>query len=55
MNLNIRDVQGRLLRSFEMKNNELLQTGTELKAGVYFLEAFDGDIKKTIRLIKSSD
>lgn len=55
MNLTIRDVQGRLLRSFEIKNNELLQTGAELKAGIYFLEAFDGDIKKTIRLIKSSD
>jgi len=55
MNLNIRDVQGRLLKSVEMKNNDVLQTGAELKSGVYFLEAYDGEIKKTIRLIKSSD
>jgi len=51
--LNIKDASGRVLSSNLLSSNSQVSSrGRELKAGVYFVEAIQGDIRKTIKLIK---
>jgi hypothetical protein len=50
--LNIKDASGRVLSSTPINSNGSTPIGNELKSGLYFIEAIQGDKKKTIKLIK---
>jgi hypothetical protein len=50
--LNIKDASGRLLSTGYIDNNRPVSRGAELKAGIYFIEAIQGEIKKTIKIVK---
>ena len=50
--LNIKDAGGRVLISSYINNGEIQPKGRELKSGLYFIEAIQGDTRKTIKLIK---
>ena len=50
--LNINDASGRLLSSEYIDTYRPVSKGAELKAGIYLIEAIQGEIKKTIKLVK---
>jgi len=48
----IKDAQGRLMYTGNVNSNDILKIGSAWNAGVYFLEVYDGELRKTIRLVK---
>ncbi len=50
--VNIKDVQGRLIKSFKVAPYQTINLGAELKAGSYFLEVIQGNSLKTTRIVK---
>jgi hypothetical protein len=50
--IRILDVQGRLISTMNIKSNELIQFGSELRSGIYFVELVEKETIKTIRVVK---
>ncbi len=46
------DLQGRLLKSFECKANQVNSIGNDLHSGVYMIEVRMGDSSKVVRAVK---
>lgn len=46
------DLQGRLIQTFRMKQEDEIMFGADLKPGVYLMQVFDGINEKTIRVVK---
>jgi len=46
------DLQGRLIKSFECKANQVVALGNELKPGLYMVEVRMGEEVKTLRAVK---
>jgi hypothetical protein len=46
------DAQGRMMKAFEVKSNSVQAIGNELSTGIYFIDATQGEIRKTIRAVK---
>jgi uncharacterized protein (TIGR02145 family) len=46
------DAQGRMMKAFEVKSNSVQAIGNELSSGIYFIDATQGEIRKTIRAVK---
>ncbi len=48
----ILDVQGRLIKTMTFNSHETISFGNDLKAGIYLVEVSEGNIVKTIRVVK---
>jgi hypothetical protein len=48
----VSDVQGRLIKKMEVSPLETIKFGNDLKAGVYMVEVTEGDLVKTMRVVK---
>jgi hypothetical protein len=52
VNLRLLDMEGRLIRKEILEANGNLNFGSELKPGVYMLEAVQGEKKRVVRVVK---
>jgi hypothetical protein len=52
VNLRLMDIEGRLIRKEVVEANGNLNFGSELKPGVYILEALQGEMKRVVRVVK---
>ena len=52
VSIRIFDAQGRFVKSMEVQPNEQTKFGSELKAGVYFMELKQGEKIKTTKMLK---
>lgn len=52
INVRILDVQGRFIKSIIIAPYQTATIGSELKAGVYMLEVKQGEVVKTVRVVK---
>jgi hypothetical protein len=51
--MRVSDVSGRVLQVFEkVQNNDLVRLGDRLKAGKYFIEIWQGDTRRILKVIK---
>jgi hypothetical protein len=50
--VNIKDLQGRVIKSFVTTTFKSNNIGNELNAGVYMVEVLNGEEKKVVRLVK---
>jgi hypothetical protein len=50
--IKISDVQGRVIKKMELNPFETIKFGNDLKAGVYMVEVKEGDLVKTMRVVK---
>ena len=50
--IQVYDVVGRTIQSFNARPNELIKFGEKLKAGVYFAKVIQGTKQETLKLIK---
>jgi hypothetical protein len=46
------DLQGRIIKTLTFNSNETISFGNELKSGVYMIEIRQGNMKKTMRVVK---
>jgi hypothetical protein len=52
INVRVLDVQGRFIKSIVIAPYQTSTIGSELKAGVYLLELKQGEVVKTVRVVK---
>ena len=52
INVSVLDVQGRFIKSIVIAPYQTSTIGSELKAGVYMLEVKQGEVVKTVRVVK---
>jgi hypothetical protein len=50
--LRILDIQGRIIKTISFNSNETIAFGNDLKSGVYMVEVREGNVVKTVRVIK---
>ncbi|MFM7709784.1 MAG: T9SS type A sorting domain-containing protein [Ferruginibacter sp.] len=50
--LRVLDVQGRVIKTMLAASQSQINIGSELKPGVYMLEAIQGDVRKISRMVK---
>jgi hypothetical protein len=50
--IRILDVQGRLIKTISFNSDETIAFGNDLKSGVYMVEVREGNVVKTVRVVK---
>jgi uncharacterized 2Fe-2S/4Fe-4S cluster protein (DUF4445 family) len=52
ISMRILDVQGRLIKTNSFNSDETIAFGNDLKSGVYMVEIREGNVVKTVRVVK---
>ncbi len=50
--MRVLDVQGRLIKTISFNSDETIAFGNDLKSGVYMVEVREGNVVKTVRVVK---
>jgi hypothetical protein len=50
--MRVLDVQGRLIKTISFNSDETIAFGNDLKSGVYMVEVREGNVLKTVRVVK---
>jgi hypothetical protein len=50
--MRVLDVQGRFIKTISFNSEETIAFGSDLKSGVYMIEVREGNVVKTVRVVK---